>query len=383
MLVIALKMLMGDKAKYIGIILGLSFASFIISQQAAILVGIVKRTHGLITDTSQPQIWVMDPTVQYIDDVKPMKDTDLYRVLSVSGVKWAVPFYKGLIAARLKNGTYQTCIFIGIDSATFIGQPPVMLEGNIEDLRLEDAVIVSKAGAEGKLASYVDGKKVPLKVGDKMELNDHRAVVVGICDVTRTLQSQPVIYTTYDRATLFVPSQRKLLAFILAAAKPEVSVNEVTERIRAQTGFEAYTPGELKMVTLKYYLKYTGIFINFGVAIVLGFIIGIVIAGQTLYNFTMDNLPYFAVFKAMGADNGLLMRMVLVQSLLVSVIGWGIGIGMTALFGMVSGGTELSFDMPFWLYFLSGASILGICLLAAVLCMQKVVKIDPAIVFKA
>lgn len=382
MLVIALKMLMGDKAKYIGIILGLSFASFIISQQSAILVGIIKRTHGLITDTSQPQIWVMDPTVQYIDDVKPMKDTDLYRVLSVSGVEWAVPFYKGLIAARLKNGTYQTCIFLGIDDATFIGQPPIMLEGKIEDLRLDDAVIVDKVGAEGKLASYVNGVKVPLKVGDTMELNDNRAVVVGICQVTRTLQSQPVMYTTYDRATYFVPAQRKLLAFILATPKPGIPVKEVVERIKAQTGFAAYTQGQLRWLTMGYYLKYTGIFVNFGVAIILGFIIGIVIAGQTLYNFTVDNLPYFAVFKAMGAENGLLMKMVLVQSLLVSVIGWGIGIGMTALFGLVSGGTELSFSMPFWLYFLSGASILIICLLAAILCMRRVVKIDPAIVFK-
>lgn len=382
MLVIALKMLMGDKAKYIGIVLGLSFASFIISQQSAILLGIVKRTHGLITDTSQAKIWVMDPTVQYIDDVKPMKDTDLYRVLSVSGVEWAVPFYKGLIAARLKNGTYQSCIFLGIDSATFIGQPPVMLEGKIEDLRLEDGVIVNKAGAEGKLSSIVDGKRVPLKVGDTMELNDHRAVVVGICDVTRTLQSQPVVYTTYDRATYFVPAQRKLLAFILASPKPGVPVKEVIERIRSQTGFEAYTPEQLNMVTLKYYIKYTGIFINFGVAILLGFIIGIVIAGQTLYNFTVDNLPYFAVFKAMGAENSLLMKMVLVQSLLVSLIGWGMGMGMTAFFALVFGGTELSFDMPFWLYFFSGASILAICLLAAVLCMRRVITIDPAIVFK-
>lgn len=383
MLVIALKMLMGDKTKYIGIILGLSFASFIISQQSAILVGIVKRTHGLITDTSQPKIWVMDRTVQYIDDVKPLKDTDLYRVQSVEGVEWAVPFYKGTVQARLKNGTFQTCVFLGIDDTSFIGGPPVMVEGNLEDLRRPDAVIVSKVGAEGKLASKVNGTWVPLKVGDTMELNDHRAVVVGICDVTRTTQSQPVLYATYNRATYFVPSQRKLLAFILATPKPGVPIREVIARIKDQTGFAAYTPEQLKRLTLMYYIKYTGIFINFGVAILLGFIIGTVIAGMTLYNFTVDNLPYFAVFKAMGADNGLLMKMVLVQSVLVSLIGWGIGIGMTAVFGLLSGHSELSFSMPLWLYFLSGASILIICLFAAMLCMQRVVKIDPAIVFKS
>ena len=87
----------------------------------------MKRTIGFINDTSQSNIWVMDPTVQYIDDIKPLKDTDLYRVLSVEGVEWAVPLYKGTIPARLKSGTFQTCIFIGIDDATLIGAPPIMV----------------------------------------------------------------------------------------------------------------------------------------------------------------------------------------------------------------------------------------------------------------
>lgn len=383
MLITALKMLLGDRTKYISIILGLSFASFIISQQSAILVGIVKRTYGLVTDTSQPQIWVVDPTVQYIDDIKPLKDTDLYRVQSVEGVAWAVPFYKGTIQARLKNGTFQTCVFLGIDGATFIGAPPIMLQGRVEDLRQDDAVIVNKVGAESKLASYVNGEKIPLKVGDTMELNDHRAIVVGICDVSRTFQSQPVIYTTYNRATFFAPSQRKLLSFILATPKPGLSIDEVTQRIKAQTRLAAYTPADLERLTLSYYIKYTGIFVNFGVAIILGFIIGTAIAGQTLYNFTVDNLPYFAICKAMGADNTILIKMVLVQALLVSVIGWGIGIGMAALFGFLTSSTELSFNMPLWLYLLSGVSILMICLFAAVICMRKVAKLDPAIVFKS
>src|ERR1700730_13589052 len=128
MYIYALKMLVGDKVKYLGIILGLTFASFIISQQAAILVGIVNRTFGFITDTSQPNIWVMDPTVQYIADIKPLVETDLWRVRSVDGVAWAVPLYYGTIQARMHNGIFQTCIFIGIDDSTLIGAPPILVE---------------------------------------------------------------------------------------------------------------------------------------------------------------------------------------------------------------------------------------------------------------
>jgi putative ABC transport system permease protein len=383
MFFIALKMLMGDRTKYMSIVLGLSFASFIISQQSAILVGIVNRTFGFITDTSQPNIWVVDPTVQYIDDIKPLKDTDLYRVMSINGIEWAVPIYKGLIQARLKNGTFQTCILIGIDDATFIGAPPIILQGKLEDLRIDGAVIVDKVGAESKLASYSkEYGKVPLKVGDVMELNDNRAIVVGICSATRTFQSQPVIYTTYSNATLFVPSQRKLLSFIVARSRPGVDAKALCRKITSITGLAAYTTKEIDSLTLSYYIKYTGIFVNFGVAIVLGFIIGITIAGQTLYNFTLDNLPYFGIFKAMGADNTLLTKIVMLQALFASCIGWGIGIGAAALFGFLTANTELSFSLPLWLYLMSGGSILLISLFAAFICIRRVVNVDPAIVFK-
>jgi putative ABC transport system permease protein len=379
MLLVALKMLITDRTKYIGIVIGLSFAAFIISQQAAILVGIVNRTFGFITDTSQPTIWVMDPTVQYIDDVKPLKDTDLYRGRSVEGVEWAVPLYKGTIQARLHTGTFQTCILIGIDDATLIGAPPVMLEGKAEDLRIDGGVIVDKVGASSKLASH----GVPLQVGERMELNDNRAVVVGICSVSRTFQSQPVIYTTYSRATTFVPSQRKLLSFIIAKALPGLDPHQVCQKIKSVTGFAAYTSRELKFKTLSYYVKYTGIFVNFGVAILLGFAIGTAIAGQTLYNFTLDNLPYFGVFKAMGADNQLLAKMVALQALFVSAVGWGVGMGAAALFALLTAHSEMSFCMPFWLYLGSAFSILLISMVTSYICVRKVAHVDPAIVFKS
>jgi len=87
---IALKMLIGDRGKYLGIIMGLTFASLLITQQSSIFTGLMTRTYGAITDLSQPDIWVMDPKVQFIDDVKPLQDTELFRIRSVEGVEWAV-----------------------------------------------------------------------------------------------------------------------------------------------------------------------------------------------------------------------------------------------------------------------------------------------------
>jgi len=379
MLLYALKMLMGDRMKYLGLVVALSFASFIISQQGAIFIGIMKRTFSYITDTSQPDIWVMDPTVQYIDDLKGMKETVLYRVRSIEGIDWAVPLYKGTIQARLASGTFQTCVFIGIDDATLIGGPPSLIEGNIHDLRFPDAIFVNKIGAEDKLSSH----GIPLRVGDVMELNDHRAYVAGICSTSRTFQSQPVVYTTYNQATLISPLVRDVLTFVLVKAKKGVNPRELCQRIRAVTGYAAYTTWDFQKLTMVYYARYTGIVVNFGVAILLGFVIGVAIAGQTFFNFISDNIRYFGIFKAMGATNSLLIQMVLLQAAMVSAIGWGIGIGAAALFGWAMRHTELSFSLPWWLYLLSALCLLCICLIAALFSIVKVIRLDPAIVFKS
>ncbi len=383
---VALKMLVGDRAKYIGILIGLTFASLLITQQASIFWGLMTRTYGQISDMGQPDIWVMDPKVQFIDDVKPLQSTELYRVRGVEGVEWAAPLYKGLLKARLSNGTFQTVICLGLDDSTLIGGPPEMVEGKLEDLRRAEGVIVDVVAANGKLAkpaAVEGGAPTPLKVGDTLEINDHRAVVVGLCRVSRTFQSQPVVFTTYARATTFAPRERKLLSFVLVGAKPGVDHAELGRRIRAATGLAAWTREEFQVMTMKYFLKYTGIPVNFGIAVLLGFLIGTVIAGQTFYNFTLENIRQFGALKAMGTGNGTLLRMILLQSLLAGSIGYGIGVGLASVFGLLTKNTELAFRMPWWVLTASAGAVLFICMLSAMLSIRKVIRLEPAIVFKS
>ncbi len=378
-------MLIGDRGKYLGIIMGLTFASLLITQQSSIFTGLMTRTYGAISDLAQPDIWVMDPKVQFIDDIKPLQDTELFRIRSVPGVAWAVPLYKGLLKARLEDGNYQICNVLGLDDTTLIGGPPVMLAGSLSDLRRQDAIIVNDVGANTRLAKpspVPGGRPVPLQIGDTLEINDHRAVVVGICRVSRTFQSQPVVYTTYSRATTFAPRERKLLSFVLVKAQPGLDPRTLTRRIREQTGLAAHTAQEFKDLTYDYFMKYTGIPINFGIAVGLGFLIGTAIAGQTFYNFTLENIRYFGTLKAMGATNGILLRMILLQALLVGSLGYGLGVGGASLFGYLLGGTELSFRLTRELLVFAGTAIGLIIILSALISIRKVMTLEPAIVFK-
>lgn len=383
---VALKMLTGDRAKYFALIFGIFFVSMVLTQQSSVFLGIMARTYAPITDTGVADIWVADPKVQYVDDIKPLQDTALLRVRGVPGVAWAVPLYKSQLRARLHDGRFQSTHVFGLDDGSLAGGPPEMLEGRLEDLRRADAVIVDVTGARGKFSrpsSEPGGEPIPLRVGDTLELNDHRAVVVGICRVSRTFQSQPVLYTTYSRATTFAPRERKLLSFVLAKAAPGRDVEDVCRAIQRATGLAAYTKEAFRNLTMSYYMKYTGIPINFGTAVALGFLVGIAIAGQVFYSFTLENLRHFGALKAMGARNGVLLRMILLQALHVGVIGYGIGVGAASLFGFAFRGTELSFRLPWELLLGSAVAVFLICCLAAALSLRTVLKLEPAVVFKS
>ncbi len=382
---IALRMLFGDRAKYIGIVVGLTFASLLITQQSAIFAGVMTRTFSFLSDVGLPEIWVVDPQVKFIDDIRPMQDTEVLRVRGVAGVEWAVPLYKVNMAARRADGTYQSCTVIGLDDETLMGGPPVIVQGSLSDLRRSGGVIVDEVGAAGKLAQTLpDGRRVPLRIGDEMELNDNRSVVVGICRVTRTFQANPVIYTTYSSATSFAPSQRLLLSFVTVKAKAGQDLQGLCERIERATALRAYTRDEFKMLTFLYYLRYTGMPVNFLTAVALGFLVGIAISGQTFYNFTLDNLRYFGALKAMGANNGMLLRMILLQALVVGAIGYGLGVGAACGWGMlISERTQLAFRLPWQLLLVTAVAVLIICLGSAALSIRKVMKLEPAVVFRS
>jgi putative ABC transport system permease protein len=382
---IALKMLVGNRGKFFAMVFGVALTSLIITQQSSIFVGLMSRTVGFIFDTPLPDLWIMDPKVQFVDDIKPLQDTKLLQVRGVEGIDWAVPLYKGSLRARLANGTFQTCNVIGLDDATLVGGPPTMLEGAVSDLRLADSVIVDEAGAKGKLAkpgASPNDPKIPLAVGDILELNDNRAVVVGIARTTRTFQSQPVVYTTYSRATRFAPRERKLLSFILAKVRPGTDRAEVSKRVAAQTGLAAYTAPQFKSLTIRYFMRSTGIPINFGMAVALGFLVGVAIVGQTFFSFITDNMRYLGILKAMGASNQLLFMMIILQTFLVGALGSGLGMGIASLTSILSKNSELAFYMPWQIPVITILATTLITLLTTIFTLRKVLRLEPGIVFR-
>ncbi|HUO07303.1 MAG TPA: ABC transporter permease [Phycisphaerae bacterium] len=383
MIYVAIKMLTGDRVKYLGIIAGLALSSFLVTQQLSIFVGLMSRTFSVITDITQPDIWVMDPQVKNIDDSRPMPSPCLYRVKAVKGVAWAVPLFKGQIKARLPSGSGYTCTILGLDNETLVGGPPEILpvDGHpvrMDALRQPDAIFVDGPNAKEKLGG--------LKPGDVLELNDNRAKVVALTEITQGFQALPVIHTTYSRATEWVPGERNQLSFVLVKAQPGENIQALCNRITADTGLNALTQWQFKSRTLWYYIRNTGIPINFGATVTLGFVIGIAISGLLFYQFTMDNIRHFGMLKAMGAGTMQLIRMILVQTGISGAIGFGLGMGMTTLFkeglGAITPRSQQVMLIMWQTIAITGTGICVIVVLASLFAMIKVIRLEPAIVFK-
>lgn len=384
MLGLAWKMLIGDTAKYLGILFSLAFTTLLITQQGATLLGILSSTTSFVDNVGGVDLWVVDPRVQNVDDIKALPDTQVDRVRGVPGVAWAVPLYKGSITARLPDGTSQTCQLIGLDDATLIGGPASLLAGRMIDLRNADAVLVDIDAARGKLAQVAaDGSVKPAGLGYAFELNDHRATVVGLFQGQRNFQSQPVIYTTYKRAKSFVPSQRKLLSYILVRLQPGADAAAVKALIRQSTGLRAYGSAEFSAASLAYFIQNTGIIMNVGLSAIMAFLIGGGIAGMTFYNFMLDNQRQFAVLRAMGTGNRTLVGMVTLQAVGVTILGFGLGIGAVSLMiRYLMAGSEIAMQLSGPLLAAVGGIVVLVGAAAGTAGLVRVLRTDPAVVFK-
>ncbi len=375
---IALRMLFGDRAKYLLLVCSLSFATLLITQQASVFFGLLRWSTAILRNT-KAKIWVVDSRVEQANETQSMRDIELERVRSVKGVSWAMPMSFSLIQARLPNGNFKTVQLIGFDDTTLAGAPREMLSGRFTNLAETNTVVIDLVGVE-KLS---DGYKRPVQVGDTFEINDHEARIVGICSVERSFFGNPYVYTTYSRAREMRPKERRVLSYILTEPAPGVNIKEVARRIEAQTGLKAYTEDEFSYATVVWFFKNTGIPISFGTTVLLGFLVGVAVAGQTFYSFILENLPHFGAMKAMGTSDKMLLKMLAVQGLAVGFTGYGVGLGLTAIFGaVVLPRGNPPFYLPAELLVVSLLAIMFITIFSVFLGIRKINSVDPAQVFR-
>ncbi len=375
---VAWQMLTGDRAKYLGLIFAIAFSTFLMSHQVSIFCGLMNRTRSQIEDVRDAGIWVMDAKTQYLDEVKALTDQDLYRVRGVAGVEWAVPLFKGTSRAKAADGKFRGVILMGLDDATLVGAPRKVVMGSWADLRGPETLAIDETGYRFFFPHE------PLVLGKTLDLNDHLVKIVAIVDSAAPFVNLPVFYTRYSQAITFVGRERNQMSFVLVKAQPGVSDEEACRRITAATGLKASRATDFGWETIWYYIQNTGIPINFGITVAIALVVGTVVAGQTFYLFTVENLKQFGALKAIGVTNWRIVGMILMQALIVGAVGYGLGIAMTAgFFEATKANLDLrGFRLLPEVMAGTGAAVLLIVILASIVSVRRVIVLEPAVVFR-
>jgi putative ABC transport system permease protein len=371
---IAYKLLVNDRAKYVALLVGITFAVFLMIEMTSLFAGILMRSSATVINIGA-SIWVMDPAIQTVANTIPLPAYVLDEVRSIPGVKYAVPLYSGSALLKLHNGTYQAANVVGLDDTSLFGRP-ALLSGKIADIFAENAFIAVDDSEFYKLGNP--------RIGEQFELNDHRGVIVGIARVASSgLFGVPTLYTTYNRALQYIPNTRFTISYLLVEPKSPDDVASIKAQV-AKAGYLALTKDEFTSKIAKFYMYQTGIGTNMMIMTVISFIIGLSISGQTFYTFVIENLEKFGALKAIGAKGRELIYMILFQASFVALTGYGLGVGLCALIIWLA-----RLNLPDYAAIITGWN-LGIAFFMVVVIaaissyfgVRKVLKIEPFDIFR-
>jgi putative ABC transport system permease protein len=373
-LLIAYKLLTNDRGKFSALLVGITFAVFLMVQMTSIFAGILSRSSATVTNIGA-SVWIMDPAVNTVANTIPVPDYLLDAVRSIPGVRYAVPLYSGGALVKLRSGGYQAVSVIGLDDTSLFGRP-LLEQGNIQDIYAENGFIVVHDAEYKKLGNPA--------IGTEFELNDHRGQIVGIARVVSGgLFGVPTLYTTYSRAIQYIPSMRFTTSYILLEPKNAADVLAIKREV-TRLGYLALTKEEFIQRISNFYKYQTGIGTNILLMTVISFIVGLSISGQTFYTFILENLEKFGALKAIGAKGSELVYMILFQATFTALTGYGIGVGLcTALIGLAK------LRLPDYASLITFGNLglaLGMVILIAGISsyigIRKVLKIEPFDIFR-
>jgi len=371
---LAWRNLVHDKVRLAVTITGIVFAVVLIVVELGLFLGFATTTSGLI-DHAGADIWITAPNVPYIEQGVAFTERKQAIVLATPGVASASKFIARATQWKRPTDGQQVAIqIVGVDLETKLGGPWNIVAGSVADLQQRDAIFVDEFY---KRRLGID------RLGETLEIRGHRARVVGFTRGIRTFTTSPYVFTSFKHAQNYAGLREDQTLYMLVKAKPGVDIEQLRQTLAARlSDVNVRTNDEFSSMTRRYWMFTTGAGVAVLLAAVLGLVVGVVIVAQTIYATTVDHIREYGTLKAMGATNRYLYTIIIQQAVISAVIGYVLGMIVSAVVvnGSSRGGANIL--LPGWMVATMLGITLAMCISAAVVSVRKVTRLDPAIVFK-
>jgi putative ABC transport system permease protein len=370
---LAWRNLVHDKVRLTVTVTGIVFAVVLIVVELGLFLGFTTATSSLI-DHAAADLWVTGPRVPYIEQAVPFSERKLSTILATPGVARAAKYSVRFTQWKRPDGRQESVQVVGVDLRSGLGVPWNIVAGSLHDLGQPDAVIVDEI--------YRDKLGID-RIGQVVEIRGRRARVAGFTRGIRAFTTSPYVFTTFKNAQDFADLREDQTLYVLVKAAPGVDLASLRSLLLSRlTDVEVVTAAEFSRMTQVYWMFTTGAGIAVLLAALLGLIVGIVVVAQTIYATTVDHIREYGTLKAMGATNRYLYGVIVLQAVISALIGYGLGmiVSVFVVRGSAEGGAAILLPPTM------AAGMLGLtlvmCVGAAVVSINKVTRLDPAMVFK-
>jgi putative ABC transport system permease protein len=370
---LAIKNLFHDKIRLIVTLVGIIFSVVLSSIQLGLFVGFQRATSDVIVN-SKADIWVSSQNLTNLENGIPFAERKLFQILAIEGVERATKLLVQFGTWKKHNGGEEGVMLVGFELDSGMGGPWNLTQGKIEDLRQPDAVIVDELYME-KLGITA--------LGQTFEIRGHKAKVVGFTRGIRTFTTSPAVFTTFKNAQNYFGLPESQTLYILVKAKPNTDLEQVKNYIQRNVkDIDVFTREEFTVKQQNYWMFGTGAGVTVLIAAGLGLLVGVVVVAQTIYSATVDHIKEYGTLKAMGASNFYLYRVIITQAFVSGLIGYTVGMSVALFVSFQSLQGTTAIILP--LELVAGLFVLtmGMCVIASVVSINKVTRIDPAMVFK-
>lgn len=375
MWLLAIKAMLADRGKLLTSLMGVAFSVVLVNLQGGLLLGLIQKA-SLLVDYGQADIWVGHQHMTNVDMGTFIPERWIHRIRGIEGVERAEPYVVMFGQATMPDGRFENVVVVGSDPASLMGNAWVMDNGDSSAVRRPDGVLVDVCDLE-RLGNP--------RVGDIREINGQRARIVGMTRGIVSFTTNPYVFTTLDRArhryASGVPSDG--CSYFLVKAKPGVNPKELSRCIRQRVpGLDAYDRQTYSWMCMEFWLTRTGIGISFGLAAVLGLLVGLAVVAQTLYAAVNERIKEFGTLKALGADDPRIARFLLAQALATAFLGSMLGISCSVLIARIMSTPRAPVMLTYPIAAGSVALIVLVCLIASWLPYWRIRRIDPASVLR-